>query len=592
MCQFIEVMKKLKSSSNSSVANEEFSAFNEYMHIPSKMDERLEGVIKKATLHKKSLVLVCGNSGDGKSHLISNFIEKGIIDNKSDFEVYIDATSSDKKGMRANAKLREKLDLFSDDKITSQDEKRLIVAINLGVLNDFLKNYENEFQTLKKYVDEQGLFDNIPAWQFKLMNELPEVQNYYYLGHVDFTSFHRYEISSNGLDITFIYSLLNKIVDTDQKNSMYIEFDRSCNNCPKKNNCPVYWNYSALVENKSLRQYIVNVLAKSIVRNNLSPSVREINDFFYEIIIGTTFDEHKINASSVERLNHFVHNLTMWIMFEGSEGLIGYTSNEDILKDRERRCDQQLISLNLKSSLKKWVQEEAMLKGKVFSQIFSDIIYCESNYAKAYRDNEQQMRQDIFKLFIRMDKIYNPITDKIYENFLSYLYTYNCGNEKKCVDVINLIKECAYLWNGRLGESSGSNVKNGIIIGKGTPRYYLFKEIEFVFSKNKDIKQLAEEQEFPNLSSIMRFNFNLKEKQNKIISIDVDYELYEFLLSVRSGYVPTNSDRKKNVKYDSFVRSLIAESESDLYIYSRIDNGNSYKISKDEFDSYVFECEG
>ena len=79
MCQFAEAMEGLKSSSNLSVANDKFSAFNKYMHVPSKMDARLKGIIEDAKGNTKSLVLVCGNSGDGKSHLIANFIEKGII---------------------------------------------------------------------------------------------------------------------------------------------------------------------------------------------------------------------------------------------------------------------------------------------------------------------------------------------------------------------------------------------------------------------------------------------------------------------------------------------------------------------------------
>ena len=66
MCQFIEAMEGLKSSSNLSVANDKFSKFNRYMHIASKMDDRLKVVISNAKAKSKSLVLVCGNSGDGK----------------------------------------------------------------------------------------------------------------------------------------------------------------------------------------------------------------------------------------------------------------------------------------------------------------------------------------------------------------------------------------------------------------------------------------------------------------------------------------------------------------------------------------------
>mgnify|MGYP003346611147 CR=1 FL=1 len=38
---------------------------------------------------------------------------------------------------------KEKLDEFSDQKLGDGVTYRLIVAINLGVLNDFIKNYEN-----------------------------------------------------------------------------------------------------------------------------------------------------------------------------------------------------------------------------------------------------------------------------------------------------------------------------------------------------------------------------------------------------------------------------------------------------------------
>lgn len=56
MCQFIEAMEGLKSSSNLSVANDKFSKFNRYMHIASKMDDRLKVVISNAKAKSKSLV--------------------------------------------------------------------------------------------------------------------------------------------------------------------------------------------------------------------------------------------------------------------------------------------------------------------------------------------------------------------------------------------------------------------------------------------------------------------------------------------------------------------------------------------------------
>ena len=67
--------------------------------------------------------------------------------------------------------------------------------------------------------------------------------------------------------------------------------------------------------------------------------------------------------------------------------------------------------------------------------------------------------------------------------------------------------------------------------------------------------------------------------------------MYSFLLNVKAGFIPTNTDRKRNVKYDAFVRKLISESDSDTYVYARGEEGKTYRISKDDFDNYTFDYE-
>ena len=589
MCQFIETMEGLKSSSNLSVANDKFSEFNKYMHIISKMDDKLRIVILNARAKNKSLVLVCGNSGDGKSHLIANFISQGIICT-DDFDVYIDATSSDKKGKRANEKLREKLDEFSDQKLGNGERYRLIVAINLGVLNDFLKNYEGEYRLLKEYVDKQGLFDNIPAWKFMQMeNEVVDTQPYY-MGHVDFTSFHRYGIHAQGADVSFFSELLNKIVSNDAENMIYQSYRNGCTICSRRSNCPAYWNYKELVENVQLRDYVVHVLAKAIIKGNLSPSVREINDFYYEIIIGRTFDESAIMSKSIHRLTHFIKNMTLWLLYENEEGLLRYTSREDVLGDFSRRCDEQIISLNLKPDFDFWLKHTAMNVSPIFNQIFCDILYCKASNSKRYKDNEQEIKQAIFKLYIRYTNFSSDQADDKYQTYLKYLFYYNIGAEDKCKGIIQLIEECVYLWNGRLGDKSGTNIKNGVIISKASSKFYLFKKMDIKFARNKEIKCLELDSEIPNFSSVMRFGFKLKDGKS-IVPLDIDYELYSFLLDVKGGFVPTNTDRKHNVKYDTFVRKLIAESDSDIYVYVRGEEGKTYRISKGDFDNYTFDYE-
>jgi DNA phosphorothioation-dependent restriction protein DptF len=583
-------MEKLKSSSSSSVANEKFSDFNNYMHTVSDMDDLLANIVNEAGKHKKSLVLVCGNSGAGKSHLIARLKEQGIIDHR--YEVCIDATSADKKGMKANDKLREKLLPLSDNRISDDSEIRLIIAINLGILNDFLKNYEDEFSLIRKYVDDQGLFDNIPAWKYAQMDSDGVLSGGCFIGHVDFASFHRYEITPDGLDLQFINGLLNKIVANDEKNEMRKTYESSCKQCAKRFNCPVFWNYEKLVSNEKYREYVVETLAAAIIRHNISPSVREINNFFYEIIIGNTFDEGLINSNSIFRLKHFISNLTVNLLYEGTDGLLAYIAERDILNDSDRSYDKDLISLNLKPSFEKWIKEDASVYADEFKQIETDVIYCQRNLARDYRQSERAIKRDVFKYYLRLKDIDEERRDSKYEKYLKYLYAYNIGDEQKCKDLINLIKDSIYVWNGRLVDEAGSIIKNAVIMGKGTERYYLYKKIDVQFQVNKSIIKLTGTESLPNFSLTLRFNFILKDKPGATIPLDVDYELFELLTEMGNGYVLTDNDRKHNVNFDAFVRTILSKTDSELFVYSRYEAGKTYKIAKDEFGGYVFENEG
>lgn len=68
VCPLVDELKRLKKSSSEAVDNdEEFSPFKMYMHIHRSLEDDL---IKKIEQAKesigKSLILVCGNVGDGK----------------------------------------------------------------------------------------------------------------------------------------------------------------------------------------------------------------------------------------------------------------------------------------------------------------------------------------------------------------------------------------------------------------------------------------------------------------------------------------------------------------------------------------------
>lgn len=590
MCEFVSMMEKLKSSSINSVANEEFTDFNEYMHTTSKLDEELTEIVREASGFSKALVLVCGNSGDGKSHLIANLKKSGVIDNS--FEVYIDATSADKKGMKANDKLREKLMELSDNEIENGNQFRIVVAINLGILNDFLKNYAQEFTYIKKYVDKYGLFGNVPTWKYKKIKSEKEENSSVYIGHIDFTSFRRYEITPNGLNLQFVYGLLEKIISRDSKNKMRESFNNKCEFCSKRSNCPVYFNYKKLSNDAGYRKKIVDILAETIIKHNISPSVRDINNFFYEIIVGNKFDESKINSKSIDKLVHFLENLSLNLLYDGKDGLLRFTSELDALNDRERKYDEILITLNLKPSFERWIEDIANGNKDEFEILNADLKYCQVNCAKEYKVKEADIKRGIFKYYIRFLDFEEKKADERYTEFLKYIYAYNVGDEKSCKDLIELIKYCVYTWNGRLGNMDGENIKNAVIYGKGTDRYYLYKIVSVTFKTDNSVEKIDPIGEYPYFLSCLKMNFSINDNPTKLVLLDVDFELFDLLKDIREGYIPTDYDRKKNVNFDSFVRTLVKESKSDIYVYSRYENGKTYQIEEDEFGTYTFKKKG
>ena len=72
-CKFINELNRLRKSSSDSIDNvEKFDQFKSYMHVVRKMEEDLKGLLRKVNASgKKTLVLLCGSAGDGKSHLLS-----------------------------------------------------------------------------------------------------------------------------------------------------------------------------------------------------------------------------------------------------------------------------------------------------------------------------------------------------------------------------------------------------------------------------------------------------------------------------------------------------------------------------------------
>ena len=162
VCKFIDKFNKLRKSSSNSIDNiQNFDNFRKYMHVIRAAETDLKEILSTVNLSgKKTLVLLCGSAGDGKSHLLS-YLKNSDPDHLLDgYSVFNDATESNAPNKTAVETLCKRLENFNDDNL-DKPGANAIIAINLGVLSNFIESeYASEFSLLKEYV-KSDLFKEI-----------------------------------------------------------------------------------------------------------------------------------------------------------------------------------------------------------------------------------------------------------------------------------------------------------------------------------------------------------------------------------------------------------------------------------------------
>lgn len=157
-CKLVDELNRLRKSSSDSIDGiGTFDDFKKYMHVSRSAEKDLIEILHKIEdSGRKSLVMLCGSAGDGKSHLLSYLKnDLKLLDN---YVVYNDATESSAPSKTAIETLNEALQGFSDENLEKPGEN-FILAINLGVLSNFIESsYGDSFKQLEqcaKHVETQ-----------------------------------------------------------------------------------------------------------------------------------------------------------------------------------------------------------------------------------------------------------------------------------------------------------------------------------------------------------------------------------------------------------------------------------------------------
>lgn len=567
-CKFITEMNRLRKSSSESIDSiETFDKFKGYMHVVRKAEEDLKALLRKINAsRKKTLILLCGSAGDGKSHLLSylkNLDEEHLIDT---YIVYNDATESSAPLKTSVETLSEKLEPYMDDKLESPG-RNIILAINLGVLSNFIESeYGKAYNALKKYVEDANILT--------MHNNNSEFDKDSHFQHISFSEYNMYSLTENGAHAGYIEAIMKKIFASSKDNLFYVSYEESCLLCPLRRKCPVKKNYEYLMEEKK-QKYIAKLLVKAIIQDKMILTTREILNFIHDILIPSSFSYQKLQKiiDDTTYLKEFLKQITPSLLFESIDVtmLLSVFSKYDPLLIRSEQTDEDAIIY--------YASSDISLKIKEFldQSIFGDVICTPEMLEKI--NGDKTLRSSIYNLIVRVLSIEEgDIKGETYKNYLKNLYWYNSGNSKKLRPLYEMVEKAVMQW-------CGSDDDGNLCLDDSHKEFHLYEKVEFDEEVNNTVFSIETDELYQFTQIVVTVFRGLSDDK---IELNIDYSLYELLDKLNRGYIQTIEDRNNHAEFISFVGRILNTGTLSKSLSILFMDGKKAIISKSTF-GYKFK---
>ncbi|MDM1377706.1 MULTISPECIES: DNA phosphorothioation-dependent restriction protein DptF [Myroides] len=572
---FLQELQKLKESSRYAIANgidAEIDEFKKYLHVEREVEVNLRSIIKKSCdLSGAQLILVCGNVGDGKSHILS-YLRNTIPDEINKFHTHNDATESHNPTETSNETLYKLLDGFKDVNISNSSSK-IILAINLGTLSKFIEEYKDEFKVLETYISKNRILES-GLIEDNIFNENSSFH------HINFTDYHLFSLTEEGPESKIISTILNLLVTPNKQNSIYSSYLNFKSTLSEKQFCPVLYNYEFLFEEKN-RLVLTQLIIKSIISGKEIISIRTLLNFIYDLIVPVNFpidnsNEIELVFDKENRQNSkLLSSLLPNYIFEHPElsSLFSKIKTLDPCIDRKEELDSHLLNYARHKNV-----ENLFLK--VIDKTYTNEIL--------FLLKSSNLDDVTCKFFIRLNyfnKYFKDsyLRDIVYDDYLVWLFHFNNHNKVYIKKIYELFEYTARNWNG----DPRANDKVVLAMDNRQDQYRIFKDFDLVPKVDTGIAELKE-------SCLNRFtqDFVLSfEVNEEIITLNIDYGLYVILRRVKEGYRPNRKDGNNYIYFVEAINKLINKDIENSPIYiDEINIGQAidYKFSRDHFGNYKF----
>lgn len=524
MSKITEIFKQLNRGSLGSVQNGcQLSELTQYLNVDRMIEKNIEGHMKAIQSNGGGLVLLIGNAGDGKSHIISKLKASGLY---NDFEFYNDATASCSPKMSSIDTLKMVLRCFDDEHIESTN-KKMFLAINLGKLNEFVgdKNFSMIGNIAKNVLSERYVKS--------------DQKNY--LRYISFSNQQNFELIQDGtdypIDSIFIREVLDKITLEDDSNPFYRAY---CDTAFSLGDFyPEVINYK-LLSLTSIKNTITKLIIEAIIRFQLIFTPRDFFDFICSIIV-IPF------SGSYKEVQHFFESLLPTLIYEGKSSKIQRAINQlDPLRVSNLEHNKELSVLFTAFKLPKESLNEKEL-GELYKDLKEKINFYYCNHGK---DTER-----ISKLVFRLNHLLKYESESpYYKKYLSYLFRFNVPDTR--YDVVNELEEVI---NICIPRHYGAYLEAGEMIPLNIQgsKYRLFARIEKEMA-NVEAPYLGENRnEF-----LLYIPLEWKVKDTRI-PLKMDYQLFEYISSLEKGKLAITYESELNIEFSRYIRELIKNSASD-----------------------------
>jgi len=540
----------------------EKSKYHTYMHTDRTVDKDFQRIVEKASKKEnQQLILLVGNVGDGKSYLLSMLKQKHSQLSKT-FKFHNDATESNDKNKTYLDTLKEILDPFNDNNIKKTKNEKIILAINLGTLTNFIDNCGDEYKGFTKYIKDMKILES------NITEDNPTENEHFQF--INLTDYQIFSLTQDGPKSDLIMNLLNKITNKSDDNPFYssYKFHKEAHE-----NCPIKYNYELLMED-NIKKKIESLLIEIIIKFKLIVSIRTLLNFFHDLLVPSELAALS-EADYIKKISKFDKDKEELLSYIFLNYLFEHQGVSDIFS-----CFYEIDPLGFSNK-----KTETMILNSV-SKSFSNSAPKEKNEKLDYILKGVENYDLIIKTQIRFYALTEGYfdKDKIYDQYVKYLYDAHMHHIRNLKELYETTKKAIFVWNGTSNDEKYINFN----IGCEQNKYQVSKPFSIKSAPNLgNVKKLEYLEKFSLYLNIFFKPENNEESQK----IKIDYGLFKLMSEIQNGYRPNRLDKNNYVHFSKYINQLSEFSGfSDLIVFSEMNNEKTkqYKLYVDDF-GYHFE---